>query len=117
VRDARDEVVVAIRGLIDANLETRCQLAENECLLRESLRRMHAGEAIVSILRSLPTERERAANIETVRNYYERRHHLRRATVRAALDEGITIADLADLYAVPVELIASCAATARRPAG
>jgi len=76
---------------------------------------MHAGEAIVSILQSLPAEQDRVANIEAVRKYYERRHHLRRATVRAALDEGITVADLAELYDVSVGLIASCAATARRP--
>jgi hypothetical protein len=117
VRGAREDVRAAIGGLIEANLDTRFQFEENERLLRDSLHRVEAGETIRSILRSLPAEEERTANIESVRTYYERRHELRRATIRAALDEGVPADVLAALYAVTHEVIASCAASGTPPSG
>jgi hypothetical protein len=110
VRRAREEVCAAIAALVQANLEVRVQFEENERLLRESLVRIELGASIEAILRALPAQEERTANIEAVRIYYEHRHVLRKGTIRAALDEGMPIAELAALYAVPHEVIASCAA-------
>jgi hypothetical protein len=117
VQGARKDVRAAIGSLIEANLETRVQFEENERLLRDSLHRVESGEAIQSILRSLPAEEERTANIDSIRAYYERRHELRRATIRAALEEGMSTEVLAALYAVTFEVIASCAASRTPPSG
>lgn len=115
MRATRDDVADAIARLVGANRDVRTQFEENERLLLDSLRRLESGEAVESILRRLPTREERTANLDAVRTYYEERHALRKATIRAALAEGMAIDELATLYAVPHDVIAGCAATGLMP--
>ena len=105
--DARLEVITAIKALIQANLSARGQLEENERLLRSALAGIEGGASIEATLRALPTIEERATNTEVVRSFYERRIDLRTATIKAALDEGMTVADLAAVFGIPHEVIAS----------
>lgn len=105
--DSRQEVIVAIRELIAANLSARAQLEDNERLLRESLARIEAGISIAETLRSLPTVEERQANTEAVRMFYARRTDVRTATIKAALDEGMSVTDLAAEWGISHHVIAS----------
>ena len=105
--DARLEVITAIKELIRANLSAREQLEENERLLRSALACIEEGTSIETTLRAMPTIEERAANSEAVRSFYERRIDLRTATIKAALDEGMTVTDLAAVFGIPYEVIAS----------
>jgi hypothetical protein len=110
MREARLRVVVAINNLIDANLIARTQLEDNERLLRESIVRVESGVAIGEILHSLPTVEERAANREAVQTFYARRAELRDVIIKAALDEGMSVSDLAAEFGIPHDVIASQAA-------
>ena len=105
--DSRREVMQAITDLIEANLVARAQLEENERLLRLSISRIEEGASIGETLRSLPTVEERSANTTAVRSFYARRSDLRTAIIRAALDEGMTVSDLAAVFGIPHEVIAS----------
>ena len=105
--DSRQEVIVAIKRLIQANLHARSQLENNERLLRDSLARLEAGQTIAETLRGLPTVEERTANTEAVRAFYARRTDVRTATIRAALDEGMSVTDLAAEWGIPHHVIAS----------
>lgn len=105
--DARLEVTAAVKELIQANLTAREQLEENERLLRSALASIEGGASIETTLRAMPTIEERAANSEAVRSFYERRIDLRTATIKAALDEGMTVTDLAAVFGIPYEVIAS----------
>jgi len=104
---ARLRVVAAINELIEANRVTRSQLEDNERLLRESVVCVEAGVPIGEILRSLPTVEERAANREAVRSFYAKRAELRDTIIKAALDEGMTVSDLAATFGIPHDVIAS----------
>ena len=105
--DPRQDVMRAITQLIEANLVARAQLGENERLLRISIARLEAGVTIGETLRLLPTVEERSANTEAVRTFYARRSDLRTAIVKAALDEGMSIADLGAIFGIPHDVIAS----------
>ena len=50
---------------------------------------------------------ERSANTAAVRSFYARRSDLRTAIMRAALDEGMSVSDLAAVFGIPHEVIAS----------
>ena len=114
--DPRHEVMRAITDLIDANLVARAQLEENERLLRLSISQIEEGTAIGEILRSLPTVEERSDNTTAVQSFYARRIDLRTAIIRAALDEGMTVSELAAVFGIPHEVIAShVARTAAEP--
>ena len=102
----------AIHQLIEANLVARAQLEDNERLLRRSMAQLEAGVTIGDTLRSLPTVEERAANTEAVRTFYARRSDLRTAIVKAALDEGMSVTDLAAVFGIPHDVIASHVAKA-----
>jgi len=113
MREARVRVVASINVLIEANLAARAQLEENERLLRESIAHVESGMAIGEILQSLPTVEERAANREAVQTFYARRAELRDVIIQAALDEGMTVSDLAAAFGIPHDVIASQAALSR----
>jgi hypothetical protein len=110
MRDARPHIVTAINNLIDANLVARTQLEENERLLRESIVQIESGVTIGEILHSLPTVEERAANRGAVQTYYAKRVELRDVIIKAALDEGMTVSELAAEFGIPHDVIASHAA-------
>ena len=110
MRDARLHIVTAINNLIDANLVARTQLEDNERLLRQSIERVESGVSIGEILRSLPTVEERAANREAVQTFYAKRAELRDVIIKAALDEGMTVSELAAVFGIPHDVIASQAA-------
>lgn len=105
--DPRQEVIEAITNLIEANLVARAQLEENERLLRFSIARIEQGASVGETLRTLPTVEERSANTAAVQSFYARRIDLRTAIIRAALDEGMTVSDLAAVFGIPHEVIAS----------
>ena len=50
---------------------------------------------------------ERSANTAAVQSFYARRIDLRTAIIRAALDEGMSVSDLAAVFGIPHEVIAS----------
>ena len=105
--DARQHLKDSINGLIEANLAVRSQLVENERLLREALAQIDAGVAVEDILSAMPTVEERTANLEAVQKFYARRSDVRAAAIRAALDEGTNVSDLAEAFGFPHETIVS----------
>ncbi len=56
---------------------------------------------------------ERAANREAVQLFYAKRAELRDVIIRAALDEGMTVSELAAEFGIPHDVIASQAALSR----
>jgi len=112
VENSRQHLRESINLLVQANLAVRSQLVDNERLLAEALAQIDAGVAVEDILSAMPTVEERTANIEAVQKFYARRSDVRAAAIRAALDEGTNVSELAEAFGLPHETIVSHAVEA-----
>ncbi len=99
------DVPSAIEGLIEANLALRTQLEANEKILRRALLMLADGSGVARTLQAIPSIDARAAAEVAVKELYEARHEVRQAVIRAALDEGMTVAEVASAFGIPAEQV------------
>ena len=107
--DSVEHVLTAIAYLKNANRHLRVNLETNEQILAEAELRLKRGSSITSTLRLLPSLSDRQAAEVAVTELYNARHNMRRAVVAAALNEGMSVGELAnriDLTPEQVQTIA-----------
>lgn len=99
------DVPSAIEGLIEANRALRIRLKANERILRRALLTLADGTGVARTLRTIPSIDARAAAEIAVKELYEARHEVRRAVIGTALDEGMTVAEVAASFGIPPEQV------------
>jgi len=99
------DVPSSIEGLIQANQTLRSQLKANERILRRALLMLADGTGVARTLQAFPSIDARAAAESAVKALYEARHEVRVAVIAAALDEGMTIAEIAASFGIPPEQV------------
>src|SRR5665213_1392388 len=98
--DPRVGVTEAISALIESNRQLRSRLQLQERLLKSALHRIGSGESIAGPPGGIPTVDDRHQSEDAVRVFYARRSEVREAIVAAALDEGLTVAEVASAFGI-----------------
>jgi hypothetical protein len=105
--DPRVGVTEAIAALIESNRQLRSRLQLQERLLKSALMRIGNGESIAGTMIAIPTVDDREQSEDAVRLFYARRSDVREAVVEAALDEGLTVAEVASAFGIHHEQVAA----------
>ncbi len=90
----RESLLTALTYLHNANQHLRSILESNDQIIAQASLRLKQGQTTVDTLRLLPSLSERRAAENAVTELYNARHNLRRATVVAALGEGMSVGEL-----------------------
>ncbi len=95
MRTLTREVVDAIQDLIDADRALRDALRRNERILGRAQDSLRAGMSIEEAFGANPSVEARATANEALNAVIRARHEVRVRVVRAGLEEGMTIGELA----------------------
>ena len=104
-----EHVLTAIAYLKNANRHLRVNLENNEQILAAAELRLKQGSTITSTLRLLPSLSDRQAAEVAVTELYNARHNMRRAVVAAALNEGMSVGELANRIELTPEQVQTIA--------
>jgi transcriptional regulator GlxA family with amidase domain len=98
-----------------ASAELRAALREGETVGRRMIKKLQNGVAISSAVEEVGANASdlRRSAAEHLSRYEHRRHEMRLTFVKAALDEGMTIGELARRLGVSRQLMARFAKEAR----
>jgi hypothetical protein len=108
----------AIADLAEATAQLRRHLESNERLHIRALESLDAGMTIQETMASIPSFGERKAAEDSMQRLYSVRHQVREAVVTAAVEEGMSVPQIAAAYGLPVDRAAAyvSALTDRREA-
>ncbi len=100
---------------MEASAELRAALREGETIGRRMIKKLRNGVAISSAVEDAGANASdlRQSAAEHLSRYEQRRHEMRLTFVRAALDEGLTIGEVARKVGVSRQLMARFAKEAR----
>jgi len=96
----------AIADLADATVELRRHLEINEGLLALALESIDDGMTIKETIAAVPSIKERRAAEENMQHLYSVRREVRKTVIAAAIDEGMTVPEIATSYGIPVDRVA-----------
>ena len=99
------EVTAAIRELIGANRTLRSKLLASERVLAQAVRLIDDGKGVGETLVTVPSVQERRAAEDAVLSLYEARHKVREAVIPAAIDDGLSLVDIATAFGVPLDTV------------
>ncbi len=102
----------AIANLADATVQLRRRLEINEGLLTRALKSIDAGMTIKETIAAIPSFEERRAAEESMQHLYAVRREVRETVIAAAIEEGMTVPEIATAYGIPVERAADYIAAA-----
>ena len=111
---ARNGVAESIEALIGAHRELRMRLEDNERILNRALVELAEGTRVAHAMRAVPSIEARAASEAAVQALYAARHRVREAVIGAALQEGMSITEVAAEYGVAPDVVVGFANEAVR---
>ncbi len=85
----------AIQDLIDVHRALRDALRSNERILARAQKSLRSGMGIEEAFAANPSEEARSTSAEALQALVRARHELRVKVMRAGLDEGMSIGELA----------------------
>jgi len=106
----RREVETAAEAFIDAIAHLRHQLEINEALVHEALDQFRAGATMAHTMTAVPSAEARAGAQEAVRGFYSCKNRMRVAVTTAALEEQMSVAEIAEMFTIPHDVVASISA-------
>jgi len=108
----------AIADLAVATAQLRRHLQSNERLHILALESLDAGLTIKETMAAIPSFEERKAAEDSMQHLYSVRHQVREAVITAAVEEGMSVPEIAAAYGLPVDRAAAyvSALTDRREA-
>ena len=106
----RHEVEAAAEAFIDAIAHLRQQLEINEALVHRALVRFRTGASMAQTMSDVPSAEERTSAQDAVRAFYAGKSRMRVAITTAALEEGLSIAEIAEVFTIPHDVVASISA-------
>ena len=106
----RHEVEAAAEAFIDAIAHLRRQLEINESLVHQALGRFRSGASMTQTMTEVPSAEERALAQDAVRAFYAAKNRMRVAITTAALEEDLTVAEIAEVFTIPHDVVASISA-------
>ncbi len=107
---AQSALVAALVQLSDANRTVRHRFEQSNELLDNALSMVSEGMSPTEALRVLPILATQQAADASVAALFEARHHVRKVAVCEALRDGMSIEELATIFDVRPDLVASYAA-------
>ncbi len=103
--EKRDALVRALQQLIEADQEVRSHLQRWEGVLRRGIRRVEQGDSLASTLElTRPGEARQTVN-DALRSLAAARHDMRVAVTAAALEEGLSVSDIARSFGISRQLV------------
>jgi hypothetical protein len=97
----------AIADLAEATAELRRHLESNERLHGRALESLDAGMTIKETMANIPSFEERKAAEDSMQHLYSVRHQVREAVITAAVEEGMSVPEIAAAYGLPVDRAAA----------
>ena len=82
----------------------------NEALVHQALDRFRSGASMAQTMTEVPSAEERSAAQDAVRAFYAGKNRLRVAITTAALEEGLSVAEIAEVFTIPHDVVASISA-------
>jgi len=107
VPDRLSTITEALARVATANLALRRCLEENQTLLDEAADLLDSGTGLAVVLLRLPVLELESASNDAVTELFHARKYLRKVVVRAAVDDGMPVQQLATLLEISPSLIAS----------
>ena len=108
----------AIADLAEATAQLRRDLEVNEGLHIRARESLDAGMTIRETMAAIPSFEQRRTAEDSMQHLYAVRHHVRETVIMAAVQEGMTVPEIAAAYGLPVDRAAAyvSALTDRREA-
>jgi DNA-directed RNA polymerase specialized sigma24 family protein len=106
----RAEVEAAAEAFIDAIADLRRQLEINEALVHQALNHFRSGASMARTMTEVPSAGARASAQDAVRSFYAGKNRMRVAVTTAALEEGLSVAEIAEVFTIPHDVVASISA-------
>ncbi len=97
----------ALHDLADANRAMRLRLEENEELLHKATAMTSEGMRASALLEELPVYAAQTAADDTMMALFEARDQLRKVVICEALEDGMTIEQLAAMFHLSPDLVSS----------
>jgi hypothetical protein len=91
----------------DANRAMRLRLEENEKLLRRAMALTSEGVRASGVLKELPIHEAQKAVDEAMMALFEARDQLRKAVICEALEDGMTVEQLAAMFELSPDLVSA----------
>jgi hypothetical protein len=113
VTPSRDEIARDIQQLIVAGQELRDLIRESRKGLQKGLELLDRGVGLDEAMRTLNAAERRLLMTDHIAEFEERRHQLRLSITVAALEEGMSIGDIARAFGVSRQLASRMAKQAR----
>ena len=106
----RREVEAAAASFIEAIAHLRRQLEINEDLVHQALDFFRSGASMARTMTEVPSAEARASAQDAVRAFYAGKNRMRVAITTAALEEGLSVAEIAEVFTIPHDVVASISA-------
>jgi hypothetical protein len=106
----RDEVEAAAEAFIDAIAHLRQELEISEALVHQALDRFRSGASMARTMTDVPSGEARVAAQDAVRAFYAAKNRMRVAVTTAGLEEGLSVAEVAEAFTIPHDVVASISA-------
>jgi len=107
VDSTRAAVRQAIADLAEATAQLRRHLESNERLHIRALESLDAGLSIKETMAAIPSFEERKTAEDSMQHLYSVRHQVREAVITAAVEEGMSVPEIAVAYGLPVDRAAA----------
>lgn len=95
----------ALARVSNANVALRLSLQENHDLLKEAVTLLEIGQPLTEMLRKLPVRSSETAANEAANELFRARLNLRKVTVCAALEDGMSVEELAHMFDVTPDMV------------
>ena len=103
----RDDLTAEIEAHLDKNLQLRAQLEVNEQMIREGLSKLRGGTRMPEILAGQPIPEALVATDAAVAGLFDSRQRVRRLIIGMALDDGMSVEELATTFGVTPDRVRS----------
>lgn len=104
---SRSTLGSALLHLSDSNRAMRVSLEENEKLLRRAMAMTSEGMRAAAMLKELPVHAAQRAVDEAMMTLFEARDQLRKVVICEALEDGMTIEQLAAMFELSPGLVSA----------
>jgi len=101
------ELIAEVNAHLERNRQLRAQLEANEQLMRDGLAKLTEHVRMTEILTGLPIHEAIVATDIAVSGLFESRHRVRKLIIGMALDDGMSVEQLATTWGVTPDRVRS----------
>jgi DNA-directed RNA polymerase sigma subunit (sigma70/sigma32) len=102
-----DELTAEIQAHLEKNRRLRAQLELNEQLILDGLSKLQGGTRMPEILAGQPIQKALVATDAAVAGLFDSRQKVRRLIIGSALDDGMSVEELATTFGVTPDRVRS----------